>query len=125
MGHVSGQGLGKNQQGITTPVEAKLRKGKAAIGFYGSERVPSSLPQARVQEDSEEEEEKQFNQQLQQWRKDGEVREVLPYGVHGIACVCFVISLFALFFYILRLSFCQNNVCSTCLLKLFDQNHRS
>ena len=73
MGHVSGKGLGKNAQGITTPVEAKLRKGKAAIGFYGSERVPSTLPQARVQVDSEEEEEKEFQQQMQQWRKDGGV----------------------------------------------------
>ena len=76
MGHVSGKGLGKNLQGIQTPVEAKLRKGKAAIGYYGSERVPSKLPQAKVQVDSEEEEDREFQQQLQQWRKDEKVNRM-------------------------------------------------
>ncbi|ROT76335.1 Tuftelin-interacting protein 11, partial [Penaeus vannamei] len=43
MGFEEGKGLGKNLQGIATPVEANKRKGKGAIGFYGSERSERSL----------------------------------------------------------------------------------
>ncbi len=73
MGYEPGKGLGKNLQGISTPVEAKQRKGKAAIGFYGSERTERSLKDFPVQPDSEEEEEKEFKDQLRQWKR-GEVR---------------------------------------------------
>ncbi|XP_013412007.1 tuftelin-interacting protein 11 isoform X2 [Lingula anatina] len=71
MGYVPGKGLGKNLQGISTPVTAKKRDGKAAIGFYGSERTERSLQDFPAQVDSEEEEEKEFRQQLHQWRKGG------------------------------------------------------
>ncbi len=72
MGFVDGKGLGKNLQGISTPVEAKKRRGKAAIGFYGTERTERSLQDFPVQPDSEEEEDNQFQEQLQQWKR-GEV----------------------------------------------------
>ena len=38
MGYVPGKGIGKNLQGISTPIEASVRKGKGAVGFYGSEK---------------------------------------------------------------------------------------
>ncbi|MEE6499304.1 hypothetical protein FKM82_003404 [Ascaphus truei] len=69
MGYVPGRGLGKNAQGIITPIEAKQRKGKGAVGAYGSERTKQSLQDFPVV-DSEEEEEKDFQKELSQWRKD-------------------------------------------------------
>ncbi|TRY84761.1 hypothetical protein DNTS_027444 [Danionella cerebrum] len=69
MGYVPGKGLGKNAQGIVNPIEAKLRKGKGAVGAYGSERTKQSLQDFPVV-DSEEEEEKEFQKELGQWRKE-------------------------------------------------------
>lgn len=43
--------------GILNPIEAKLRKGKGAVGAYGNERTQQSLQDFPVV-DSEEEEEK-------------------------------------------------------------------
>ncbi|MGH0140691.1 UNVERIFIED_CONTAM: hypothetical protein FKN15_044715 [Acipenser sinensis] len=57
MGYVPGRGLGKNAQGIINPIEAKVRKGKGAVGAYGAERTKQSLQDFPVV-DSEEEEEK-------------------------------------------------------------------
>ncbi|CAC5379629.1 TFIP11 [Mytilus coruscus] len=71
MGYEQGKGLGKTHQGITTPVEAKLRKGRAAVGAYGTERTERSLKDFPVY-DSEEEEEKQFKNELHQWKKKSE-----------------------------------------------------
>ena len=68
MGHKPGEGLGKKGQGITTPVDAVKRKGKAAIGYYGSERSERSLKDFPVK-DVEEEEDKEFKKQMSQWRK--------------------------------------------------------
>ena len=72
MGHVAGRGLGRSQQGITTPVEAILRKGRGTIGYYGNERSERSLIDFPVV-DSEEDEDKEFQDQLQQWKKVPEV----------------------------------------------------
>ncbi|XP_020657513.3 tuftelin-interacting protein 11 [Pogona vitticeps] len=69
MGYVPGRGLGKNAQGIINPIEAKQRKGKAAIGAYGSERTTQSLQDFPVV-DSDEEAEEEFQKELSQWRKD-------------------------------------------------------
>ena len=68
MGHVAGKGLGKNLQGISTPVEAVLRKGKGSIGFHGTERSERSLQDFPVQPDSDEEETAEFQRQLQGWK---------------------------------------------------------
>jgi len=43
--------------GILTPIEAKVRKGKGAVGAYGTERTKQSLKDF-PKVDSEEEEEK-------------------------------------------------------------------
>lgn len=69
MGYVPGKGLGKNAQGIVNPIEAKVRKGKGAVGAYGNERTQQSLQDFPVV-DSEEEEEKEFQRELGQWRKE-------------------------------------------------------
>ncbi|XP_053397449.1 tuftelin-interacting protein 11-like [Mercenaria mercenaria] len=72
MGFEVGKGLGKNKQGITTPVEAVKRKGqKAGIAFHGSERSDRSLIDFPVQ-DQEAQEAKEFKEQLSQWRKEPE-----------------------------------------------------
>lgn len=72
MGFKPGEGLGKHGQGITTPVEAVKRKGKAAVGAYGTERSERSLADFPVQ-DSDEEEDKKFKEELSQWKKKPEV----------------------------------------------------
>ncbi|MED6292995.1 Tuftelin-interacting protein 11 [Characodon lateralis] len=69
MGYQPGKGLGKNAQGIVNPIEAKVRKGKGAVGAYGNERTQQSLQDFPVV-DSDEEEEKEFKKELGQWRKD-------------------------------------------------------
>lgn len=69
MGYQPGKGLGKNAQGIVAPIEAKVRKGKGAVGAYGNERTRQSLQDFPVV-DSDEEEEKEFQKELGQWRKD-------------------------------------------------------
>ena len=71
-GHVAGKGLGKSLQGISTPVEAFKRKGKAALGFYGTERTERSKQDFPVKQDEEEKEAEEFRAQMQQWKK-GEV----------------------------------------------------
>ncbi len=44
MGYEAGKGLGKELQGRATIVEAHLRKGRGAIGAYGTE---GSAPKAK------------------------------------------------------------------------------
>ncbi|XP_053576508.1 tuftelin-interacting protein 11 [Bombina bombina] len=70
MGYVPGKGLGKNAQGIITPIEAKQRKGKGAVGAYGSERTKQSLVDFPVVDSEEQEGEKDSQKEQSQWRKD-------------------------------------------------------
>ena len=84
MGHVPGKGLGKNLQGISAPVEAVLRKGRGAIGLYGSEKSERAERDFPTKPDSNEEEEKEFVQKMKQWKK-GEVSCCLSLNEHMLA----------------------------------------
>ncbi|XP_041095884.1 tuftelin-interacting protein 11-like [Polyodon spathula] len=84
MGYVPGRGLGKNAQGILNPIEAKARKGKGAVGAYGAERTKQSLQDFPVV-DSEEEEEKDFQQEMSQWRREpGQGRKKPKYSYRTV-----------------------------------------
>lgn len=54
--------------GIVNPIEAKVRKGKGAVGAYGNERTQQSLQDFPVV-DSEEEEEKVYPSYTHCWIK--------------------------------------------------------
>lgn len=72
MGYEPGKGLGKALQGIQQPVQAHLRKGRGAIGAYGSEKG-QTIGDAKSKKpvlDEDEKEEQQFREKLDQWRKN-------------------------------------------------------
>lgn len=48
--------------GIVNPIEAKVRKGKGAVGAYGNERTQQSLQDFPVVDSEEEEEKVRFKQ---------------------------------------------------------------
>lgn len=66
MGYEPGKGLGKSLQGITTPIEAKLRKGKGAIGLYGPEQPTMTRISAPQSEEAEKDDKEKHQRQ---WKK--------------------------------------------------------
>ncbi|GAB1606956.1 tuftelin-interacting protein 11-like [Argonauta hians] len=69
MGYQKGKGLGKTAQGITAPIEAVKRRRRAGLEFTGTERTHQSLKHYPVH-DSEEDEEAEFKNELQQWKRE-------------------------------------------------------
>ncbi|KAK6619473.1 hypothetical protein RUM43_012230 [Polyplax serrata] len=67
MGYEPGKGLGKELQGISAPIEAKLRKGRGAIGAYGPE-----VAQKIAELHPDDADKKEVTQKLSRWRKDDE-----------------------------------------------------
>ena len=73
MGWEKGKGLGKEGQGRAVPVEAFVRKGKAAVGMYGAESkdvLEKNLRKYKQGEEQVDEEEEENDVHVSQWKKD-------------------------------------------------------
>lgn len=73
MGYEPGKGLGKDLQGISQPVQAHVRKGRGAIGAYGTEQPSQTIGDGKTSKpkiDEDEKEAKEFKEKMDQWRKE-------------------------------------------------------
>lgn len=73
MGFEPGKGLGKELQGISTPVTAHLRKGRGAIGAYGPEKKTAPLAKPTDKQASEKKEQ-ESGKGSRGWSKQGRKR---------------------------------------------------
>lgn len=73
MGYEPGKGLGKELQGISTPVTAHLRKGRGAIGAYGPEKKTAPLAKPTDKQTSEKKEQ-ESTKGNRGWSKQGRKR---------------------------------------------------
>ena len=69
MGWEKGKGIGKDLQGRAVPVEATVRKGKAAVGMYGPESKEVRLKQQEQYEKEENDDEGYRPSHVSQWKK--------------------------------------------------------
>lgn len=70
MGWEKGKGIGKDLQGRVKPVEAKVRKGKGAVGLYGAEGDKARYDDEEVEiNENDVKKTARGKQQESQWRK--------------------------------------------------------
>jgi tuftelin-interacting protein 11 len=69
MGWEKGKGIGKEMQGRAVPVEAVLRKGKGAVGMYGSESKEAQLKR-EMEVGEQEEGSDEVETHVSKWKKN-------------------------------------------------------